>query len=128
LGKRGTAADVRAAGADVVAIATGAGPRTPAIEGADADHVLDIRDVLAGRAVPGRRVAVIAQDDHVPPLSVADKLASSGHEVTVFYATAQPAPLLGRYTLGGILGRLDEHDVAFNFNEEVVAIGENTLD
>ncbi len=128
LSTRGTAADVRAAGADVVAIATGAGPRSPAIDGIDADHVLDIRDVLAGRVFPGRRVAVIAQDDHVPPLSVADTLASSGHEVTVFYATAQPAPLLGRYILGGILGRLDERDVSFVFNEEVVAIGEHTLD
>jgi pyruvate/2-oxoglutarate dehydrogenase complex dihydrolipoamide dehydrogenase (E3) component len=127
LGKRATGADVRAERADIVAVATGAGPRTPDIEGVDADHVLDIRDVLAGRAIPGHRVAVIAQDDHVAPLSVADKLATAGHAVTVFYATAQPAPLLGRYILGGILGRLDENDVAFNFNEEVVSIGSHAL-
>jgi NADPH-dependent 2,4-dienoyl-CoA reductase/sulfur reductase-like enzyme len=90
--------------------------------------VLDIRDVLAERAKPGRRVLVIAQDDHVAPLSVADFLAERGHEVTVVYATAQPAPLLGRYIVGGILGRLDARDVRMRFMEEVVAIGERTAE
>ena len=74
-GTRATADDVVAAGADTVAIATGAGPRRPDIPGADAAHVLDIRDVLAGRVTAGHRVLVIAQDDHVAPLSVADFLA-----------------------------------------------------
>ncbi|WP_101523555.1 FAD-dependent oxidoreductase [Nocardioides houyundeii] len=127
LGRRATADDVRSAGADVVAIATGAGPRTPDIAGVDAAHVLDIRDVLAGRAKPGRRVAVVAQDDHVAPLSVADHLASAGHQVTVFYATAQPAPLLGRYIVGGILGRLDANDVGFVCNQQVTAIDATSL-
>jgi hypothetical protein len=47
--------------------------------------------------------------------------------VTVFYATAQPAPLLGRYILGGILGRLDERDVTFVLNEQVVSIRGDSL-
>jgi NADPH-dependent 2,4-dienoyl-CoA reductase/sulfur reductase-like enzyme len=128
LGRRAAADDVRAAGADTVAIATGARPRRPDVPGADAAHVLDIRDVLAERAKPGRRVLVIAQDDHVAPLSVADFLAERGHEVTVVYATAQPAPLLGRYIVGGILGRLDARDVRMRFMEEVVAIGERTAE
>lgn len=128
LGRRATAADIRTAGADTVAIATGATPRTPAIRGVDAEHVLDSRDVLAGRVKAGRRVAVIAQDDHVPPLSVADRLATDGHEVTVFYATPGPAPLLGRYILGAVLGRLDDNDVRCQFNEEVVAIGPDSLE
>jgi NADPH-dependent 2,4-dienoyl-CoA reductase/sulfur reductase-like enzyme len=128
LGRRVTADDVRAAGADTVAIATGAGPRRPEIPGIDGPHVLDIRDVLAGRALPGRRVVVIAQDDHVAPLSVADFLAERGHAVTVVYATQQPAPLMGRYIIGGILGRLDARDVRFSFMEEVVGIGASTVD
>ncbi|MFW6773928.1 FAD-dependent oxidoreductase [Nocardioides sp. CPCC 205120] len=123
LGERVTADDVRAAGADVVAVATGAGPRRPDIRGADAPHVLDVRDVLAGTAAPGRRVLVVAQDDHVAPLSVADHLAGAGHDVHVVYATHQPAPLLGRYIIGGILGRLDAQDVRMTFMEEVVDIG-----
>src|SRR3954449_1871984 len=126
--KRATADDVLADGADTVAIATGAGPRRPDIPGADAPHVLDIRDVLAGRATPGHRVLVIAQDDHVAPLSVADFLAEQGHAVSVVYATQQPAPLMGRYIIGAILGRLDAKDVQLSFVEEVVGIGEHTVD
>jgi 2,4-dienoyl-CoA reductase-like NADH-dependent reductase (Old Yellow Enzyme family)/thioredoxin reductase len=128
LGQRATAPDVLAARADIVAIATGAGPRRPDIRGADAPHVLDIRDVLAERVQPGPRVLVIAQDDHVAPLSVADFLAERGRAVTVVYATAQAAPLLGRYIIGGILGRLDARDVRMRFMEEVVSIGERTAE
>ena len=119
LGKQASAADVRTAAADTVAIATGATARRPAFPGAA--HALDIRDVLAGRSTPGHRVLVVAQDDHVAPLSLADHLSSSGHEVTVVYATQQAAPLLGRYIIGGILGRLDSQGVGFVFMEEVVA-------
>jgi pyruvate/2-oxoglutarate dehydrogenase complex dihydrolipoamide dehydrogenase (E3) component len=108
LGRRATADDVLAVGADTVAIATGATPRRPGILGDDLPHVLDVRDVLAERAIPGRRVLVVSQDDHVAPLSVADFLSGRGHEVTVVFATATPAPLLGRYIVGAILGRLDE--------------------
>jgi 2,4-dienoyl-CoA reductase-like NADH-dependent reductase (Old Yellow Enzyme family)/thioredoxin reductase len=128
LGMRADVDDVLAAEADVVAIATGATPRTPPIPGADLEHVLDIRDVLAERCRPGQRVLVVAQDDHVPPLSVADFLASRGHQVTVVYATQGPAPLLGRYLIGGILGRLDEQDVQLRFMEEVVQIASDSVD
>ena len=62
--------------------------------------MLDVRDVLAGRVSPGHRVLVVAQDDHVAPLSVADFLAERGHDVSVVYATQQPAPLIGRYIIG----------------------------
>jgi 2,4-dienoyl-CoA reductase-like NADH-dependent reductase (Old Yellow Enzyme family)/thioredoxin reductase len=123
LDTRATVDEVVAAGFDVVAVATGARPRTPEIPGVDGPHVLDIRDVLAGRVTPGRRVVVVAQDDHVAPLSVADFLAERGHAVTVVYATHGPAPLLGRYIIGGILGRLDEGGVRMRFMEEVVGIG-----
>lgn len=128
LGRRGTAEDVVATGADVVAIATGATARTPDIPGVDAEHVLDIRDVLADRVTPGRRVVVVAQDDHVAPLSVADHLSGRGHEVTVVYATQGPAPLLGRYIIGGILGRLSAQGVEMRFMEEVTGIGRQTVE
>ena len=110
----------------MVAIATGATARTPDIAGDGQEHVLDIRDVLAGAATPGRRVLVVAQDDHVAPLSVADFLSSRGHEVTIVYATHGPAPLLGRYIIGAILGRLHEQGVDMRFMEEVVEIGPTT--
>jgi len=46
----------------------------------------------------------------------------------VVYATAQPAPLLGRYIIGGILGRLDAQDVRLHFMEEVVGIDRHAVD
>ena len=82
----------------------------------------EIRDVLAGTASVGRRVVVVAQDDHMPPLAVADHLATRGHEVTVVYPTTAPAPLLGRYILGGILGRLSERGVQLRLMEQVARI------
>jgi 2,4-dienoyl-CoA reductase-like NADH-dependent reductase (Old Yellow Enzyme family)/thioredoxin reductase len=121
-GTRGDAAAVTAAGADVVAVATGALPRRPRVPGAAAAHVVDVRDVLHERAPVGPRVLVVAQDDHLPPLSVADFLAERGHAVTVVYATAGPAPLLGRYIVGGILGRLDRGGVELRFMEQVTEV------
>ncbi|MBZ5736008.1 NADPH-dependent 2,4-dienoyl-CoA reductase [Nocardioides sp. TRM66260-LWL] len=44
---------------DDVVVATGVEPRVPAFEGVDHPKVLSYADVLAGRAVPGRRVAVV---------------------------------------------------------------------
>ncbi|WP_370248411.1 FAD-dependent oxidoreductase [Nocardioides sp.] len=51
--------DAALAGFDDVVLATGVTPRVPAIEGIDHPKVLSYADVLSGRAVPGRRVAVI---------------------------------------------------------------------
>lgn len=110
------------ANADVIVIATGANPRYPDIAGVDRANVHDMREVLDGTVTPGKRVLVVAQDDHMPPLAVADFLASAGHEVTVVYATNGPAPLLSRYSIGGILARLDNAGVKLRFTEIVTAI------
>ncbi|MCZ8130916.1 MAG: FAD-dependent oxidoreductase [Steroidobacteraceae bacterium] len=115
------------AGADVVVIATGARPRRPPLPGADAPFVHDIRDLLTGRAQAGRRVAIVAQDDHMAPLTLADFLSERGHEVTVVYPTNGPAPLVGRYILGAILGRLGARDVRFRCMEAAVAIEPGAL-
>jgi NADPH-dependent 2,4-dienoyl-CoA reductase/sulfur reductase-like enzyme len=122
LGREGTADAVTARGADVVVVATGATARRPGIPGEDAPFVHDARDLLAGRATAGRRVAIVAQDDHMAPLTLADFLSERGHDVTLVYPTNAPAPLVGRYIVGGILGRLAERDVKFHTMEAVVAI------
>jgi NADPH-dependent 2,4-dienoyl-CoA reductase/sulfur reductase-like enzyme len=122
LNRLGTAETVAACAAEVIAVATGARSRRPAVPGASEDFVVDIREVLDGRAVPGQRVLIIAEDDHMPPLSVADYLSERGHDVTVVYGTAGPAQLLGRYIAGGILGRLDDKGVQFRFMEQLVRI------
>jgi NADPH-dependent 2,4-dienoyl-CoA reductase/sulfur reductase-like enzyme len=106
----------------VLAFATGAIERVPDIPGVGSDRVLLSRDVLAGRATAGRSVAVVAQDDHMPPLAVAEQLAVRGAEVTMFYGTQSPAQLLGRYIAGSALGRLDGLGVKIRTMEEVVGI------
>ncbi|MEY4136101.1 MAG: hypothetical protein RL205_229 [Actinomycetota bacterium] len=121
-GQAATAHEVLEAKADVVIVATGARARYPEIDGVGRANVHDMREVLDGSVTPGRRVVVIAQDDHMPPLAVADFLATAGHEVTVVYATNGPAPLLTRYIIGGILARLDSAGVRLRYTEIVTAI------
>ena len=101
-------------------------PRSPQIPGADGPSVVDVRDVLAGRATVGARVLVVAQDDHVAPLSVADLLSGPGHEVVLTYA-GRRAPLLGRYIVGGILGQLDAQGVRMRFMEVVAIRGSEVV-
>ena len=93
--------------------------RSPGVGG---DGVLEVHDVLRGTVTAGQRVLVVARDDHLPPLSVVDHLSARGHDVTLIYATAGPAPLLGRYIVGGILARLFKRGVTFRFLEQVVAV------
>lgn len=113
---------VVAAAPDVVVVATGTAPRRPGVPGDDLPFVHDVRDVVAGSVEVGRRVVVLAQDDHVAPLAVADLLADPGHEVTIVYATLGPAPLLSRYVIGGFLARLEGFGVAIRTSEQVTRI------
>jgi hypothetical protein len=89
--------------------------------------VLHSRDVLTGHASAGRSVAVVAQDDHMPPLAVAEHLAVGGAQVTMFYGTQSPAQLLGRYIAGSALGRLDALGVTIRTMEEVVGIEDDVV-
>src|SRR5205085_904342 len=113
---------------ETIAFATGAHPHRPAIPGAEPDTVLDIRDVLLGAARAGHRVLIVAQDDHMPPLALADFLSARGHAVTLVYATPAPAILLGRYSVGAPLARLDERGVEVRVMQEVIAIGRGEVE
>lgn len=113
-GVEATAELVLAHDADVVVVATGAVPRLPDAEGLDQPHVLTAVDVLGGgrgaavgRVEVGHRVVVIAEDDRPVPLAVADHLAGAGHEVVVVHQSPDPSPLTNKYTIGGIMARLD---------------------
>ncbi|HEY8532626.1 MAG TPA: FAD-dependent oxidoreductase [Micromonospora sp.] len=123
LNRRGTADAVQDYGADVVIVATGGRPRRPGIPGETLPHVHLAHDVLAQDMTLTGNVVLVAQDDHLAPLSVADFLAERGAEVTVVYGSASPAPLVSRYLLGSILGRLDARGVQMRFNEQVTEIG-----
>ena len=119
-GRRADHDAVLAGGFDVVALATGASPRRPPVPGAET--ATEGRDLLAGRAEAGARVLVIAEEDHMQPLALAGFLATRGHLVTLVYATPTPAILLGRYSIGAPLARLDAAGVAVRTLEQVVAI------
>jgi 2,4-dienoyl-CoA reductase-like NADH-dependent reductase (Old Yellow Enzyme family)/thioredoxin reductase len=112
LGFEATADDVLAANADVVVVATGARPRRPDVPGLDAPFVVGAADVLTGQAKPGHHVVVVSEDDRAAPLAIADHLAGAGHRVTLVYQTTAPSPLVGKYTIGAILARLDADGVA----------------
>lgn len=111
-GRRASVEDVLAFGADEVVTATGATPRVPDLPGVDRPEVHLSTEVLLGRAGDlGEHVLVVAADDHMAPLSVADHLASTGHRVTLVHGSAGPAPGVSRYILGSILARLDAQGV-----------------
>jgi 2,4-dienoyl-CoA reductase-like NADH-dependent reductase (Old Yellow Enzyme family)/thioredoxin reductase len=114
--------DVLAEAPDVVVVATGTAPRRPGVPGDDLPFVHDVRHVLDGSAPVTGRVVVVAQDDHVAPLAVADHLAGLGHDVTIVYATLGPAPLLSRYAIGGFLARLETLGVRIRTSEQVARI------
>ena len=107
LGREATAEDVVAARADTVVVATGARPRPLTVPGADHERVVQGTDVLTGAASVGPRVLVVAEDDRPAPVAVADHLAAGGHDVTLVFQTPALAPLVGKYSMGALLARLD---------------------
>ena len=122
LGREATVDDVLAPEFDVVTVATGATPRVPRIPGVDGRHVHTAAAVLRGQCDLGRGVAVIAEDDGPAPLSVSDHLAGLGHAVTLIYQSAAPAPLVGKYSNGGMIARLVDGGVTFVPMARVVGI------
>ena len=88
--REATADDVVGAGADVVAVATGAvaAPRRRA--GVELPFVLSATRRRDGSGRVGRRVVVISEDDRLAPLAIADHLAADGREVTRRVPDARP--------------------------------------
>jgi pyruvate/2-oxoglutarate dehydrogenase complex dihydrolipoamide dehydrogenase (E3) component len=121
LGREATVASIEAAGADVVVMATGAIPRRPDVPGIDLPLVRGAGEVLRDGLAPGRTL-VVSEDDRAAPLAVADHLASLGHQVTLTYRTAAPSPLVGKYTVGAYLSRLDAQGVTMVPMARVTAI------
>lgn len=113
---------VMAAGFDTVVIATGAAPRRPAIPGVDYSMVLEGRDLMSGQAQAGRRVVVLAMEDHMQPLTIAGYLTDLGCEVEVVYPTPSIAPLIGKYSIGAPLAKLSAAGAQVRVMERVVDI------
>lgn len=122
LGHRADVDAVLAHSPDVIAVATGAVPRIPDVPGVDLAHVVSAAAVLTGEATVHGHVVVIAEDDRSAPLAVADHLAGAGHRVTVIHRTPAPSPLVGKYTVGALLARLDEAGVDMRNMTRLVAV------
>ena len=122
LGHEVTPDEVVAADAGTIVVATGAVPRLLSVPGGELPFVVQGADVLSGIAHPGRRVLVVAEDDRPAPIAVADHLAADGHEVTLAFRTPTPSPLVGKYSIGALLARLDHGGVQLVPMTRVVAI------
>ncbi|MCE0763296.1 NAD(P)/FAD-dependent oxidoreductase [Pseudonocardia kujensis] len=105
-GKRLDAPTVLDYGADLVVIATGSswatdglnGPSQSTITGADAalPHILTPEQImLEGKPVPGDRVVVYDCEAYFVGVSIAEKLARAGKQVTLVTPMAGPALYMG---------------------------------
>jgi 2,4-dienoyl-CoA reductase-like NADH-dependent reductase (Old Yellow Enzyme family)/thioredoxin reductase len=117
-----TVEDIEIVNPDVVVVATGARPRTIEVPGIDLPFVHQATDVLDGDVDLGHHVVVVSEDDRAAPLAVADHLCGLGHRVTITHRTNAPSPLVGKYTIGAILGRLDAEGARFEPMSRVVKI------
>lgn len=105
-GMRLDAAAVREYGAEIVICATGSswaadglnGPTQTTIPGADADlpHVLTPEQIMVeGKQAPGDRVLVYDTEGYFMGVSLAEKLAREGKDVTYVTQMAMPGPYMG---------------------------------
>jgi len=102
-----TLEDIAVVNPSSVVVATGAFPRVIDVPGIGEPFVHQAVDVLDGSVALGTHVLVVSEDDRAAPFAVADHLSGLGHQVTVTYRTNGPSPLVGKYTIGAILARLD---------------------
>jgi 2,4-dienoyl-CoA reductase-like NADH-dependent reductase (Old Yellow Enzyme family) len=122
------AAELAAASADVVVLATGGRPALPSFAGADAGHVVLIDDVLLGTATLGARVAVVAGlEDHLRPVTLADLLRSRGHDVVLISETVNVGQGIERRTLHQLLKRLLTNDVRLSPMTAVTGFADGVL-
>jgi len=114
-------------GADVIALATGAAGHVPDVPGAHLPFVYDSHAALQDPAALGREVVVVALEDHIQPLVVARALCEAGKQVRVVYQTHAIAPLVGKYSIGATLSRLNADGVEFRMMERVTSVEQGRL-
>ena len=84
--------------------------------------------MLTGTATPGTRVAVIAGENHLQPLVVAGHLVDLGRQVTLVVPTTGPAPMVGPYSIGAWMGKLDAGGAEIIAMQRVVQISDGALE
>ncbi len=114
-------------GADTIAIATGARPHMPQVPGSTLDCVTNAYDVMRGAYTCGERVVVIAGEDHMQPLNVASYLVEQGRAVRLIYQTPAIAPLVGKYSIGAVMAKLNRGGVDVRVMQRLVRIEPTAL-
>lgn len=113
---------------DVLIIATGSMPLTPHIPGVDQDNVLNVWQVLNEEVEAGDNVLVIADDDHIQGLSVADYLAERQKTVEVVCWGHYAGPKIEQATRQALYQRLLRNNVTLTPNTIVRRISDQTVE
>jgi 2,4-dienoyl-CoA reductase-like NADH-dependent reductase (Old Yellow Enzyme family)/thioredoxin reductase len=120
--------DILALAPDAIACATGARPRVPETPGVDGPNVVQGWDVLAGRAEPGERVAVVSQEDGFETPNIADFLAERGKQVEIFHKWTAIGAQIDRYSIGPVMTQLAENDVRIHAGLRLAGVAGGKLE
>ena len=100
---------------EAVICATGSNPRSDLEAGGiNADHVTLGRDLLAGRAEAGQRVALVSQECYFETPNIAEFLAEKGRDVEIFHMWTQLGNEIDRYSMGTVMKRLEQASVGIH--------------
>ncbi len=109
LGRGVSAEDVMKEAPDAVVVATGAGPCTPGIPGAEGSNVINAHQLLSGRASVGDTVVVVGGSS--TGCEVANLLAGQGKKVTVVEMLDAVAGDVHPFVREGLVDELAGHGV-----------------
>ncbi|MEE8352921.1 MAG: FAD-dependent oxidoreductase, partial [Dehalococcoidales bacterium] len=118
---------IESAKPDAIVIATGSKPLVADIPGVGGAGVVELRDVLDGKVETGKKVVIIAADDDIQGLSVADFLVEQGREVEVIVRSDDFGTRIEPCTRQAILQRLARGGVTMTNNSEVTEISGGTV-
>jgi dimethylamine/trimethylamine dehydrogenase len=139
LGRHLSARDVSEYGAEIVILATGSswapdglsGATMSALPGADAGRPNQLTPeqlVLEDKPVPGERVVVLDLEGYFMGVSVAERLALEGKDVSIVTHYGSPAPMMeGTLEAPRMLGRLHSLGVAWTGHHVPVRVEEDGL-
>jgi len=123
-----TASTLEELAPDAIVLATGSVPVIPDIPGVSGENVVEARRVLLGDVEVGDTVVILAADDDIQSLSVADFLASQGKKVQVVYRSTEPGSKVEPCTRQAVMQRLSNSGVQLTGNTWVKAIRGSTVD
>ena len=113
---------------DVVVVATGSLPGMPHdIKGTEQDNVVNVRDVLSGKAEAGQNVLVIDYQQHIQGLSTTDFLSQQGKKVELITPDATPGSAVENITRAALFQRLYRAGVTLTPSTRLKEISGNTV-